>query len=657
MEKLFSTRRQVLGMAALGGLSAAAASTLPVGRAAAAGRHPDPVTYGPASLTAAMRGGTRVGDKLYQTTRYLVDGSRLRVVEGDLSTGEVSWFGDLELPGMQSGGGGLMMASDGTYAYLGVAGNSQVFRLDPQTKEFEALAEVGPEYAWYYDMAVSGDWLYVSTYPDCTVRRVHLTSREVQTYGVVSESEYANSLAVTDTHVYGGANAPGGIKEWALEPGGEGRDITEFLGEDRTVPVKMASAGGLLYVGTGDYVISFDPADGSDHVARQLPDEKDRYIDYMCVASDGVVYAQARTSGNIYRCDPDALVNVGQACEDDGQNVFLGEWSPGVLCGAGSSGRFWRMTLGEESEEFDILADAGYPDRAQDMIRHSDGSIWVSGHGVTNRHDLAAGTTVMQPNFGEIKALQETAGGIVYGAIYPGCTITRFDTETLEHTDVAELEGQYRPSLMSYDEPRHQLVVGSGPHIGANQGALSFVDLDDHSVEVRTDYLPDQVVRGIHVAGDVIYLAGDTHGEGTGSITPVAQVAAVDLATRELLWRSEPREDVESYERVYLRGGKLYLMTRRPRGDLVTFDPDPGDVELVSNLGGYGDMDGYGRRLMTWVHWELAINHVTVDDRVRTLYPNVPNGWYNNPRFVFDPDRDGTYGMYGLDLAWFPFRG
>jgi len=651
-----TTRRRVLGLAAAGGLAAAAATTARPGPATAAGRTPEPVTHGPASLTAAMRGGTRVGDKLYQTTRYLPDGERLRVVEGDLTTGEVSWIGDLELPGMQSGGGGLMMASDGTHAYIGAAGNSDVFRLDPATKQVESLGPVGPESAWYYDMAVAGDWLYVSTYPDCTVRRVHLTTREVQTYGVVSESKYANSLAVGDSHVYGGANAPGGIREWALEPGGEGRDITDHLGEGHTIPIRMAVSAGLLYVATGDHVISFDPADGSDHVARLLPDERDRYIDYMCVASDGAVYAQARTSGHVYRCDPDALVKVGQACEDDGQNVYLGEWTPGVLCGAGSSGRFWRMTLGEPAEEFDILADAGYPDRAQHMIRHSDGTIWVSGHGVTTRHDLAAGTSEMSKNFGEIKALQETAGGIVYGAVYPGCTITRFDTATLEHTDVAALEGQYRPSLMAYDEPRNQLVIGSGPHIGGNQGALSFVDLADHAVEVRTDYLPDQVVRGIHVVGDTVYLAGDTHGEATGSVRPVAQVAAVDLRTRELLWRAEPRSDVESYEQVHLRGDKLYLMTRRPRGELITFRPDDGAVTRVTNLGGYGGMDGYGRRLLTWVHWALEIDHITVDDRVRTLYPEVPNGWYNNPTFVFDPDRDGTYGMYGLELAWFPFR-
>lgn len=650
------SRRHVLQLAAGGG-AALSLGAVPA-TASAARPQVTPTTYGPAILTAAMRGATRVGSKVYQTTRFLVDGEHLRIVEADLDTGEVTWFDDLDVPGSASGAGGLMMASDGAHAYVGMAGNPTIFRLDPQTHDFEAWAEAGPSGAWWYDMAISGDWLYLSSYPDCTVRRVHLSTKEVQTYGVVSESMYANSLAVADEHVYGGANAPGGIREWALESTDtEGRDITDHLGEDRTIPIKMAICDGLLYVGTGKFVVSFDPSDGSQQVARPLLDEKDRYVDYLCVTDDATVYAIARTSGNIYRCDADELVKVGQALEDDGQNNFLGEYEPGVLCGTGDSGRFWTMVLGQEPEVHDIVEVAGYPDRAQDLIRHSNGTIWIAGHGATAVHDLTAETSVRVENFGEIKALQEVGGGVVYGAVYPGCTITRFDPETVEHTDVAVLEGQYRPSLMEWDQRRNQLVVVSGPHVGANQGAVSFVDLSDHSVEVRTDYLPDQSVRGLHVVDDIAYVAGDTYGEAADPVREgPAQIAAIDLRTRELLWRAAPREDVASYERIIWREGQLYLMTRRPNGDLSRYDPETEETTLVGQLGGYGGMGITGRRLMTWVHWELEISHITTADEIRPLYSEVTNGWYNNPRFAFDPDRDGTWGMYGLDLAWFPFR-
>lgn len=648
-----ATRRQVLGVAALG--LGAVGGLVPSLPASADARGRGPTTYGPAILTAAMRGGTHLGTKIYQTTRYLVENNRLRIVEGDLETGEVTWHADLDVPGSASGAGGLMMASSTSHVFVGMAGNGTIFRLDPQTKAFEAFAQVGPVGAWFYDMVVAGDWLYLSTYPDCTVRRVHLTTRQVQTYGVVSTSLYANSLAVDDRHVYGGANAPGGIKAWDLEPGGAGRDLTPYLGEGRTVPIKMAVSQGILYVGVGKFVVSFDPADGSQQVARPLLDAKDRYIDYMCVGADGTVYAIARTSGNIYRCDAAALVKVRQALEDDGQNDYLAEYRPGVLVGAGDSGRFWTMRLGEEPRVHGIVDVAGYPDKAQDMIRHSDGRLWIAGHGATTIRDLRTGTTERRDNFGEIKALQEVGDGSVYGAVYPGCTITRFDPVSLQRTDVAVLEGQYRPSLMAYDAPRNQLVVVSGPHLGGNQGAVSFVSLADHAVEVRTDHLPDQSVRGLHVVGDIAYVCGDTYGEGTGPVAPSGQVAAIDLRTRELLWRATPRADVASYERVLWRNGKVYLMTRRPRGDLFTFDPATGAVTQVTNLGGYGGMDLIGRRLMTWVHFSLRIDHVTVTDQVRTLYSEVTNGWYNNPRFVVDPDRSGTWGMYGTDLAWFPF--
>ncbi|WP_089008169.1 hypothetical protein [Micromonospora viridifaciens] len=159
------------------------------------------------------------------------------------------------------------------------------------------------------------------------------------------------------------------------------------------------------------------------------------------------------------------------------------------------------------------------------------------------------------------------------------------------------------------------------------------------------------------VQGTTAYIAGDTYGEGTsGPIRGTAQVAAVDIVTRRLLWREEIKPDWQSYESLYVVGNLLYAMGRRPRGAWFAYDLTTRTIVMEGDLGGYGQFNGVDGRVFSWVHWTNDICELpTVPGReVTTLYDNVPRGWYNNPAFNFTPDGRSTWGMLGMDLARFP---
>ncbi|OYN85356.1 outer membrane protein assembly factor BamB family protein [Parenemella sanctibonifatiensis] len=466
------SRRTVLGATGLAALAVGVGVPLP-GRAQAALA---PEVFGPASLITTMRGATAIGNQVFMTTRYLMDGNALRVVSVDVSTGATLWQVDLEYPGFpaNSNGGGNVMATYGDWIYVGPAGSPVIMRLDPATGAAEEFVEIGVADAWFYRMVIEDGSMFVGTFPDGGVHEINLATRAITSYGAISASKYCNSVAITATHVYGDANAPGGMAEWP-RGGGEKRDISAYLGSDLTSTIDMVELEGIITVASGETITSFDP-------------EADR------------------------------------------------------------------------------------------------------------------------------------------------------------------------PALMAYDEPRNQLIVTTGPHMGGNQGAVAFIDLATGEAETRTDILVDQTHRGLWIEGDIAYLTGGTYGEGTGPIRELAEVAALDLTTGEVLWRVEPRSGVQDIERVVRRGDVLYVMTRRPSGDILTLDPATGAfVETLTNLGGYGGMDRYGDRVVAWVHWALDIVVINPDNSFTPVFEDVPRGWYNNPNFSFVAGEHGTWGMDALNLAFFPF--
>src|SRR5688572_5213182 len=93
------SRRSLLGSSCLTG------AALVVGHGAAAGpafaqgdQKLMPTSFGPASLTAAIRGAAVVGDSVFVTSRFNTPEGKMRLGEFDVNTGEMRSIDDLTIP-------------------------------------------------------------------------------------------------------------------------------------------------------------------------------------------------------------------------------------------------------------------------------------------------------------------------------------------------------------------------------------------------------------------------------------------------------------------------------------------------------------------------------------------------------------------------------
>ncbi|MCC2592390.1 hypothetical protein LKO27_02985 [Tessaracoccus sp. OS52] len=608
--------------------------------------------FGPAAPAAAVRGATLMGDRLFVTARFTVE-EMLRIAEVD-AQGNLVQYLDMDL----GGASGNWLANDGRYVYVGAAGHGNVWRYDPETNQAGPWAQIGGNNIWVYQMLVDGEHLYLGTYPDCTVRRVRLSDATVEEYGRISSSLYATGLAVDDNYVYGGSAAPGGVVRWAKEGGEDPLDLSEHLTNSPVGILDMTHSGEHVYVASGAEVVSFR-SDGSDRVVRPIAPE-DRFADRLTVAEDGTVYAIVRRTTNLYRVDPDTLTKIGQPY-DEVENVLLDMTTDGRFVGVTGVGDIW--TLGVDGTGLTVntllSTDFVYPDEAQSMVFQEYGQrVFVSGHFTMTVHETNPHSSQSLPARGEAKAMTEGPDGSVYAAMYPSCSIVKYDRDTLETTDFGPIGGnQQRPVTMLTDGVRNQLVVATGPRNSAWNGALTFVDLETETYDMREGILPDQRVTGMAIDGDVLYICGDTYGQSTpGPIRDAAEVAAIDLNTREVLWREVLDPEWDSYERIAIQDGLLYAMGRRPNGEWFSYDLSKRRVVERGNLGGYGDFGQSKGRMLVWVNRVNEIRELpTVTNPEATLiYPEVPVGWYNNAFFSFTSDGTATWGMWANDLALFP---
>ncbi|PGH42954.1 hypothetical protein COO58_19375 [Micromonospora sp. WMMA1996] len=602
-------------------------------------------------MTAAVRGAAVIGDSVFITSRFNTPEGRMRLGEFDVHTGEQRSIADLAIPS----NGGQKLAADGRYVYIGPAGSADVYRYDPQTGDVVAWSRAGAATTWYYDMVVHGEHLYIGTYPDCTVKRIRLADATVETYGRISTSQYAAAVAVDDEYVYGGSAAPGTLLMWP-KGGGAPTSLTSYLSASPVGILDLVVNDGMLHVACGRQLISFR-RDGSQRVSRDIPAE-DRYIDQLTVGSDGKVYALCRLTTNLYEVTADGLTKVGRPLADV-ENQLLAPLPGGALLGVSGLGHLWKATPGGTASVWQT-ADRGfgYPETIQSMMRHSRNRIWVGGHYAMTVHRPNAGTSERFDINGEVKAMAEGRRGVVYAGLYPSAQIVAIDPDSYEITPLGLLGNeQLRTKRIHHDRQRNQLIVASSPQTTKHTGALTFIDLSDNTFDSHREFLPEQSVMDVVVRGTTAYLAGDTYGEGTsGPIRKVAQVAAVDIVTRTLLWREEIKPDWLSYESLFVVGNLLYAMGRRPRGAWFAYDLHTRQIVMEGDLGGYGQFNGVDGRVFSWVHWTNDISELPTvpGGEVTTLYDNVPRGWYNNPSFHFTPDGKATWGMLGNDLALFP---
>ncbi|MGD7706190.1 hypothetical protein [Microlunatus sp. Y2014] len=601
---------------------------------------------------------------MWMTMRNLVDG-KVRVAEVDVNSGDVKWFSDVLLSSNQlPAGGGLTMAADASGVYIGPLGVGNIYRIDPDTKTLSTVASgVAHANAQFYELNVADGYLYTGAFPDGEVLRIRPGDGAVLNYGFVGRTvgadTYVGAITRTATKVYGIGKGNSKLLEWPAG-GGTPRDLSAYAGASGAVD--MVAAGGLLYVATTGGVVSFDPADGSNRVARTLPDPADRYIDWLCVGSGGTVYAMARESGNVYRVDATTMTWLGCPLPGNGATQLLQEMSSGVLVGADSSGRLFRWALGSDPVVHDVSGTPGLAmaERVQTLLAHSNGSVWVSGSGSFTVHDVDTGTKRRVANFGEIKAMAEGPDGSVYVGMYPGCRIARVHPATLAMTVLVDhIPGQYRPQSIIVDASRNQLIIGTSPELGRYQGSVSLLDLATNTLDIRTNWLPHQATSSMFLVRDFeLHLTGDTNGEAVydNPDQKVAQFVTVDLRTNTVTRRREPRSDVRSWVRCYWRNRKTYLLSRSPGGRLYHYDLATKEAVLVADFGATGDLGGWGpTRMVYWGRGTGDIRTITSTHVVMPLYSDVPDGYYSEPRMSMVPTEQGMYGAHGTSLAFFPF--
>lgn len=662
------SRRQLLGAGVVGGLTMAInTGGSAFGNAAQTPLETlSPTLFGPAALTSAVRGATVQGTRVHMLSRFVTDQRKLRVGTFDLVTGAHIRTLDLDLGGVT---GSVSARADDKHVYLGIAASPSLWRLDPETGEVVAFATIGGATTWAYEIVIDGDDLLVGTYPAGRLLRVSRSTGAVTDLGAVGASQYCTAIAVDDAFTYAGTAAPGALKAYPRS-GGEPVDLTARLSASPVGILALATTGGFLYASCGRDVISMRP-DGSERVVRSIPTE-DRYVDKLTVGPDGAVYALARLTTNVYRVTADGLQKVGQPWKDV-ENTAFAVQPDGAFVGASGLGHYWRMSPEGDAQVWASAEAFGYPETAQSMIAHSSGSVWVAGHYALSVHDRLRPPRVPRDAVpahrirrvdvnGEPKSIAEGPDGSVYLGLYPSTDVVRIDPDSLTVTRLTTINhDQMRLMNMSFDIPRNQLVIGSTAKQRLHSGGVSFVNAASGETQVLRDVLPDQQVRGFAIADGIGYAAGDTYAEG--STTPrrsTAQLAAIDLATRSVLWRIEPAV-VQSYEAVKVVGRTLYAIARRPRGQWFAYDLDSGRIIAQGDLGGYGGIGAMNGRVFSWVHWARAIDELPSDARpasdARRLYTDVPDGWYNNATLALDPKWNGMWGMHGTDLAWFPLGG
>lgn len=613
-----------------------------------------PRTHSVASVTAAVRGGTRVGDRVFFTSRHPIEQGAARVGAVNFRTGKLDYCFDIDFG---SSSAGCTMTTDGTYVYIGTSGSRYIWRHQPGTSTATPHINLGSS-RWVYSMSVHGDHLYFGTYNDGTVRRARLSDGSVdRVYGRVSTSMYATGAAANDQFVFGGSSAPGTLLRWPIG-GGEAVDLTRHLSESPVGILDLLVTADTVYVSSGRQVISMG-LDGEGRVSRTIAEE-DRYVDKLVQAPDGTIYAMARLTTNVYRVDPDRLTRVAKPL-DHVENQFLGATEDGTLLGVTGLGHVWWQPKGGEATVFDAATtEFAYPDEVQSMLLHSNGTLWVGGHFSMTVHNLAEGTQRRILINGEPKDLVEGPDGVIYAGMYPSATVIAIDPTSLKVTTLGAIPGQMRTMDMAYDSRRNVVLVGTGPTSKRYDGALTFIDLETGRFEIRQDILPNHRIHGIALDSSTAYVVGDVVGEGnTTPGAPVALVAAVDLGSRNVLWRRALRNDWLSYEDLVLDGKVLYFMSRRPRGEWFSYDLDTGRTVASGVLGGYGSFAYDKGRVYSWVHWanELAELPSRKNPEFCALYTAIPNGWYNNPFLCITPNGKRAWGLWGPHLAEYELTG
>ncbi|WP_162605942.1 PQQ-like beta-propeller repeat protein [Jiangella aurantiaca] len=627
----------------------AAAGALPVvpgvvGTAAAAGA-PAPELFGPAALTAAIVGMAVDGDTGYAVTRGQTPP---KVVTVDLPSRSVT-----RIDRLQRGDGGWACTVSGGHVYVGTYPTPDLYRYDPAGGGVERLGTIGPSGGFVWCLATAPDGaVYAGTSPRCELWEFRPDTGVLRNLGrVATDAAYARVVAADETSVYVGTTPVRHVVAVDRATGAM-RDI--YPAElDRAGSIDaIVATGGRVIASTGGRLLDLAP-DGSDHAVATAPDGPGM-IDALTVTPSGELLAAARGTGALYRRVGDMLERVGAAnAGDETRGIWLRDGS--VLLGAGGSGLLWfhDLVTGDTGTVDLTDTDVAGPDLVQ-SIAYDGSAVNVGGHFYLTVHRPWDGVEPHRIRVaGEVKAMKPHDGRVL-AALYPSGELISIDPATDGVSSMGLIgHNQQRPWELAMDAERGLLLVATAPSYGRLDGALTVVDLATGAMDVYVGVLPEQSVMSVTVHDGVAYLAGDTWGSGGATPTrKVAQVAAFDLDTRAVLWRTEPLAGQASLQHVEVYDGFLYGVYKRVSGTWFAMDLATRTVVRQGKLSGYGEICVHNDQVFAETNFGDYIYRLRSDHDAEQLAGPIATSWFTVPQLAFE--RGWTaWGVAGRQLARF----
>ncbi|MCG5214439.1 PQQ-binding-like beta-propeller repeat protein [Streptosporangium soli] len=607
--------------------------------------------FGEASVTGAIVGAAVHEGRGYVVTRGIKPPV---LAEIDLATRKV--VRSVRLPDGPAAGaaeGGWATVVSGGKVYVGTYPVPDLYRFDPATGEVEHLRSFGREGGFIWSLAASPDGtIYAGTYPDGKVWEYVPETGAVRGMGpFVPGERYVRAIGADDDNVYAGLLDKG--KLLAIDRAdGTARE----LATGSTGFGAIADHGDRV-LGTSGAVLVDIRKDGTDKRTVSLDSGS---LDGLVVAADGTVYASARPDGAIYRyrTGDDTLTRVGDPPSpgDETRRMVLN--GDGTLLGFSGSGGMWTMDLSTGESEFTDLIDAGIPtgaERPQSLLLDPGKAVYVAGHYAIEVRDLRSGEKRRIRVSGEPKVMVRR-GGKIYAAIYPSGEIIELDRRTDAIRSLGFLgHGQQRPWDLEYDPRTDKLLVASAPLGPKLKGALTLVDPDTGAMDTYLDVIPDQSLMTLSLdePRGIVYLGGDVL--GGGGVPPVgtaASVAAFDLQTRKVLWRTDPVPGYRTFQDLKVHDGLLYGVYKRNASWFV-MDLATRAVLRKGPLTGYGELHVHRGNVFAATFFGGGNIHRLGPglDEPQLIATGLGDDWYTNPQLAFEPGSWWAWGLVGRDLA------
>ncbi len=639
----FSCALLATGVLTLAGL--ATVTTAPTAAGAAECERAQLETLGPASVTSPVVGAATDGSTAYLVSRGLSPAS---VGVYDVAARRVT--DNITLP---SGDGGWGATLSGGDVYVGTYGpEADVYRIDPATRVVQRVLNL-TEDTFVWDLATAPDGAVVAgSSPTGRVHAYDPATGQVRDYGAADPAEmYVRSVEVDDSFIYAGTGTHANLVRIDRVTGERESILPEELRGESWV-YSLALGPGVIVAGTepsGRMAI----VDRDDPSSYTVVDTGKRTVDQIDVA-DGAVWLSTRSDGSLMRYDlaTGELTQVAQP--SPGEETRLVHPDGDTVFGITGSGAAWHLDRSSGAVDVIDLQTVGLragPEVVQSLAA-ADGRVYVGGHWALTEHRPDHGTSTRLRVPGEPKAMA-MKGSSLYLAEYPGGTIGTLDRrERFEAVGAIPKSAlQNRPRDVYYDRASRRLLVASMAEYGHLDGALTTYDPQSGDTQVHRGIVDDQTVNSVVAHRGIAYLSTQVASSGIEPTTTEAHLAALDLATGELLWREVPLPGVATIRHVEYLDGLLYAYT----GDGRVFSYDPRTREVVDevSVGGAGEVEAWRGRLFA------ATGDAVLELDPATLQPTVlasclAGGWHNEPQLAIDAGEAMLYTLDGRRLARLP---